>query len=507
MKKVLLIIFTILIICTCDNPFIQKKSGNPLDNESPDTYLFLQINSDSLALDDTSYTGTDTIVTKDTLITGLDTTSSQQVLHWWGEDGDGEVIGYYYQWDYQTEPVFTTQESDTFFVPIRQQYDNFNFRVWAVDNDSLRDPVPAKLTFPVRNSFPNISFRNNSNPDAPANNPNATSFTFPTRTFVWDATDPDGNQTIAKILWTLDDTTNWQELKRVKNGVLPNQITLENIEPGYHTFYAKAVDVAGAKSETIMFPDTTDDQVPNNWYVKEPVGDILLVDDYAKEQSSKEVQSFYTNLLQSKKIEIDTFSIWEIGNYKFNVANTLPYTMADIKGYLNYFKTVIWFSKIANNHLSEAGLGLTKYIKENGNLLIFNGSQQMPDTTWTFTDIDSVYSMNGDGELINKGVKINAHFGDEALNEKYTLELGEWIFWQVIALQPSDNRYIKKLYTMESSDSVEVPYVGEPCVAVHYEPDFIEGESIYFSLSLDICNGKNNVEDLIDYIINEEFED
>ena len=266
MKKIFVLIFAIFFIYHCDNPFIQEKNTNPLDNESPDTYLFLQIKGDSSAVDDTSFTGSDTIVTKDTLITGLDTTSSEQILHWWGEDSDGEVIGYYYKWDYQNQPVFTTKESDTFFVPIKQRYDNFSFKVWAVDNDSSRDPTPARLTFPVYNSFPNISFRNKSNPEAPPGNPDVVNYTFPTRTFVWDATDPDGNQTLTKILWALDDTSEWNVIER-QNGVLPDRVTLEEdvLTPGMeHTFYVKAVDVANAESETIMYPDTRDENVPNH---------------------------------------------------------------------------------------------------------------------------------------------------------------------------------------------------------------------------------------------------
>lgn len=514
MKKLSLLIFIIFLISKCDNPFIQEKKTDPLDNMAPDTYLFLQINSDTVAVDDTSYTDTDTLVTKDTLITGIDTTSSEQVLHWWGEDGDGEVVGYYYQWDYQSEPVFTDQESDTFFVPIRQQYDNFSFRVWAVDNDSTRDPVPAKLTFPVYNSFPNISFRNKSNPEAPPGDPNVTNYTFPNRTFVWDAIDPDGNQTITKILWALDDTTEWNVIER-EDGVLPDRITLTEdiLTPNMeHTFYVKAVDVANAESSTIMYPDTTDENVPNHWYVKPAAGNILLVDDFAQDQNTKNTQNYYKDILDNVTSDEDTISIWEIGSTlgeaAINRQNALPYTQTDIEANLNYFNKVVWFSHLGQNHLTDAGLALTRYIKNGGRLFITNGNEQMPDTTWTFTAIDSTFRLNPGGRFY-PGVKINAFFGDQDLNEQLTLETGQLIGNRVSALISKDQANVNDIYKVEHPDSadVNVPWTGTPTVGIHYEPDYIEGESIYFSLPLNYCDGLGNVEALIDYVINKEFED
>ena len=514
MKKIFVLIFAIFFIYHCDNPFIQEKNTNPLDNESPDTYLFLQIKGDSSAVDDTSFTGSDTIVTKDTLITGLDTTSSEQILHWWGEDSDGEVIGYYYKWDYQNQPVFTTKESDTFFVPIKQRYDNFSFKVWAVDNDSSRDPTPARLTFPVYNSFPNISFRNKSNPEAPPGNPDVVNYTFPTRTFVWDATDPDGNQTLTKILWALDDTSEWNVIER-QNGVLPDRVTLEEdvLTTGMeHTFYVKAVDVANAESETIMYPDTTDENVPNHWYVKPAVGEILLVDDFAQDQNTKNTQNFYKNIIDDVIPEDDTLSVWEIGSTlgesAINRQNALPYTQTDIEANLNYFNKVIWFSHLGQNHLTDAGLALTKYIKKGGRLFVTNGNEQMPDTTWTFTAIDSTFRLNPGGRFF-PGVILNAHFGSANLNEELTLETGQLIGNRVSALISKKQPNVSDIYTCIHQDSseVNVPWEGTPTVGIHYEPDFIDGESIYFSLPLNYCDGRGNVEDLIDYIINEEFDD
>ena len=166
-----------------------------------------------------------------------------------------------------------------------------------LDNDSLIDPTPARLTFPVYNTRPHIEFRLKSNPGAPPDNPDVISYTFPTRTFVWDATDADGNETIKSILWALDDTTAWNVIGRDEYGILMDQLTLTGLSTGSHIFYVKAKDIASAESNTIMFPDSTDDNVPNYWVVKPVLGDVLLVDDFALDQKNGTTQQFYADIL------------------------------------------------------------------------------------------------------------------------------------------------------------------------------------------------------------------
>jgi len=170
-----------VLINSCDqNPFHSDKESHRSANKPPETYLFL-------------FVSPDTTTTPDSLQgPGIDTTASKQILHWWGEDIDGEVVGYFYQWDYQQKAVYTKSEYDTFYVPIRSSYDEFTFKVWAVDNDSLIDPTPAVQMFPVYNTFPEIDFKVNSNPNMMGENPDVINYTFPTRTFYWDVYDADG---------------------------------------------------------------------------------------------------------------------------------------------------------------------------------------------------------------------------------------------------------------------------------------------------------------------------
>jgi hypothetical protein len=100
-------------------------------------------------------------------------THYRQILSWHGEDADGEVVRYEYQWrlDPATPPVdfdttwvglaapFVTATRDTFFLPVPTSGADtltHRFRVRAVDDKGLADPVPADLAVPVFNRAPHL---------------------------------------------------------------------------------------------------------------------------------------------------------------------------------------------------------------------------------------------------------------------------------------------------------------------------------------------------------------
>ena len=484
----LLSLLICLFIMCAKNPFHPEEKDDLKTNNPPETYLFLFVDTNNPTQESSA---TDS--------TGLDTTASMQVLHWWGDDNDGRVIGYYIQWDYDAEPKWTTTEYDTFFVPIRKDFDRFTFQVWAVDDDSLRDPTPAVQTFPVYNSKPIIDFKYNSNPPAPTGNPDVVAQTFPTRTFMWDAYDPDGRETIVAIKYALDDTTVWFELPGNQSSV-----TLTELSPGEHTFHVKAVDIAGAESNTISFPDLNDETSPNTWEVKEPIGDVLLVNDFAQDQNLYETQNFYRDILNNIVGE-NGYSVWEIGTTSaptVNPQNIIPYATADIKAYLGYFKSVIWFAHFGRPNLSYAGLSITQYIAEGGNIFITNGNQERPDTSWTFTDIDSVYRLNPGGRLFT-GVSVLASFTNTDTDTLYDLVVDKLIANPVNALIPGPDADVVYRMEPDSTASVIVPYKGSPPVGLRYTVG--SGRSIYFALPLHYCNRTGNLEELFRYVLFTEF--
>ena len=101
--------------------------------EYPETYI-------SIFSSDTIFTSTDSIgnitysvndtlnpnAVWDTLPNAFTTiTTSKQEIHWWGEDSDGNVEGYYYKWSSDSIWSYTNLESGVFYVPIRSNLDVF----------------------------------------------------------------------------------------------------------------------------------------------------------------------------------------------------------------------------------------------------------------------------------------------------------------------------------------------------------------------------------------------
>ena len=265
-------------------------------------------------------------------------TSSRQELHWWGEDTDGDIIGYRYKWSSDSSWTFTDLESGVFYVPIRSDLDVFSFEVKAVDNDGNEDLTPSRLIFPIKNSSPEISFRYLSNPLI-ADIGSDTTFTFPTRTFIWDLYDQDGNETIVDVFYAIDDTCEscWVRLDGDETS-----ITLTNINPGNHTFFVKCKDIAGAESNTIKFPDSANPSNAQFWIVKPVIGDILIVDDYPLDNANNALD-WYTGMMDTLTGS-EGYSYWEIGD-------ELPYSSVDVTANLNYYNTVIWYAAYNNTCL------------------------------------------------------------------------------------------------------------------------------------------------------------
>jgi len=122
-----------------------KSPSGPKQDQPPETHLFLVI-GDSLDQ-----------VSADTLPGRY---FSRQVLHWYGDDPDGEVIGYQWAWDDTSagQWTFTDKVADTFYVPIRDTMGYFTFSSGRWIMIQTLDPTPAIMTFPIINSPPEVNF-------------------------------------------------------------------------------------------------------------------------------------------------------------------------------------------------------------------------------------------------------------------------------------------------------------------------------------------------------------
>lgn len=308
----------------------ESSRKSPVSNQPPNTYLTLGVSPGEMP----------------------DTSASRKIMHWWGEDVDGRVVGYRYRWGKLVEDslqpgivldttwidspwVETNQDSALFYLPIRSASETFTFQVKAIDNEGAEDPSPAQVSYPIFNSRPTIAFRLNSNPIYER----GTFYTFRTRTFIWDAIDPDGDETIETIFYALDPLpgdTQWVELEGTAGSV-----TLRDLEIGQHTFWAKVRDLAGFESVRIHFPDSTVTTDPASWEVKQPVGDYLIVDDYALDVHNVHLNfykaifdSLYNGMVPGEGV---VYSVWEIGR-------DLPASPVDINETLMQFHKIYWFS-------------------------------------------------------------------------------------------------------------------------------------------------------------------
>ncbi|MCU0452025.1 MAG: hypothetical protein MUE68_00015 [Bacteroidetes bacterium] len=267
----------------------KEFANDPAPNQPPDTFLFLRPDS------------------------ALRETTSQQHLHWWGVDADGFVVGFFFSFD-STTWTYTARNDSLLALSFSRPDTTFHFYVAAFDNHGNGrydgtspygpepfldqnangrwdagepfvdvgsvDVTPAALRIPVANSPPQVSFVLRS--DVPET-------TYTVATFQWNATDFDGDETIDRIFYALDDTSSasrWRELDGsfksltlFRNRVLtpsdPPNYRNDSLSEGNHILYLKVRDIAGAVSNTIRMPEAG-----KRWYVREPKGDFLIVDDY-----------------------------------------------------------------------------------------------------------------------------------------------------------------------------------------------------------------------------------
>ena len=489
--------------------------SNPLEQKTPETYLSLIATDTIYAYQDT-VTGEwhydlgnipDTTQILDTLKNAFtDTFTSRHELHWWGEDSDGEVVGYQYRWNVDTVWSFTMEESGIFYVPIRTSFDVFSFEIAALDNDSLFDPTPSNVVFPVKNSPPSVSFRYLSNPQI-VDIQGDTAFTFPTRTFIWDLDDQDGVETITNVFYALDDTcdTCWTQLG-AESSVTLNETELN---AGFHTFYLRVQDIAGAESFIISYPDTLNEDEPNYWKVMPVVGNVLLVDDFPLDGYNNS-QMWFRTVLDSI-VGGDNYSVWEIGD-------ELPFSSTDITANLNYFDHVIWYAAYNNTAAAsdtylDASSSILSYVMGGGNL--FLNAPELEDSTFLFFPIDSSFIINTNGRLM-MGRTLHSQV-DSTLD----LELSKLIAIRVKSFIPATEdstsfpHFVSEdLYHLQEPQSGSDTWTGTPNVRSMgkfiISPSQESGEIVLMSIPIHngydpTLEGNGPAGKFIEYLLNEAF--
>ncbi len=491
-KLFIIIVIGLLTLAGCEL-FEELPVSSPFENAAPETYLSISSQSviyarldsvvcDSTGICDTSYSyyfeaDSTPPGDLDTLQNALQTVlASTQTMTWWGEDPDGDIIGYYYKWRHEQDWTYTTNESKTFIIPIRQAFGIFGFAVKAMDSDSLVDPTPAEIIIPIKNTPPVISFRYRSNPIV--TNPNVTEKTFPTRTFLWVVADDDGLETVDSIYYALDDTLSWNALPASEKGITLSEPELTF---GTHVFYLKARDIAGAESKIIHYPDINDDSTPNTWLVMDPVGDVLLVDDFPWDPKNNAMEWYRSILDTIPGVGFGGYSDWEIGS-------ALPFSETDVSATLGYFKHIIWHSATNGPETyGDASNPINQFLQNGGNIFI-NVTEIISSATVWFP-FDSTAVINPMGRLFS-GTTL-----ESSINTDLDLELSKLIPYRVrsfaindtSALDPVLGPYYTPLYRMPEATSTD-PWTGCPIVAAEYDHRSAinenAGKAILFSIPL-----------------------
>ncbi len=312
LKLLLFSLFLVIFLGSCLKPPV----SSPVENIPPETYCFIA--------------HVDTV----------DTVPAKVTLYWYGNDPDGEVVGYYYTLD-DKDTNFTTKTSETFIFRVEagDTYAVHKFEVWAVDNEDAVDPSPARVVIPVRNTPPTAFFiQDKLPPDT----------TLLAATFYFGATDLDGDQNILGFLYRLDVEPETLYHFIPKDSAC---VFLTNLPPGDRTIYLRAVDESYAMSP----------EVYHTWYVKPVVGRILLIDDADVNQAD----IFFRNFLET----------YYPGQYTtFRVESGLPYSFLDMDYAINElgFDLILWYTADQTEHFSPLISSFTRYLESGKKLVLIS---------------------------------------------------------------------------------------------------------------------------------------
>ena len=268
--------------------------------------------------------------------------STSKRISWWGDSPQGFVVGYRISFD-GINWGFTTKQDSTFFLSISGTDSTFRFYVAAVDDKGVIDPTPASNLYPVVNSNPTIAF------DYRFTVPDTV---FPVVTVLWTVNDPDGNNTIRNIYYSINDTNDYR--------AMPGNITQVTLTAdsglnlnGNNKIYIKAQDNAGAFSNISVMPDSN-----KTFYVKKNTARVLLVADFPLNDQTN-AYAYYNNAMDTVKYDVLDIKS-ENGRFTPKIIN--PMFVETLK----LFKVVIWSGgsgtpgNVANFSLAQSSLPFYK---------------------------------------------------------------------------------------------------------------------------------------------------
>jgi hypothetical protein len=281
-----------------------------------------------------------------------------QTIHWWGDDQDGEVVGYEYRWTSDPEQpgcglpaewTFTEETAKVFHLPVTDSIGSHSLEVRAVDDDGAVDETPATLGMPVTNNPPVVRiYDRGALPDT----------TFPALRIRWIGNDPDGDETIIGYRLWLDG--NRQNARFFSPFDTTASFVPEDFEERYgmRTLSMVAIDSGCDTSATVTY----------TWYVKEATGDVLLVDDITSEYAgNSRSDEFY---LQAMSSCVATYSELPLERYGGSVS--YPHNFPELA---KMFKTIVWYNdplRPGTESLELMDDIYPSYVQTGGNFLVIS---------------------------------------------------------------------------------------------------------------------------------------
>ncbi len=416
----------------------------------------------------------------------LNPTISRQTINWWGDDPDGIVVGFIYTFDAnaadvtewsESNPVagwtFTTERQETFVLTLSGTDTTFALRVKAVDDEGAADPTAATQDYAIVNSRPSVEFVLQT--DVPET-------TFTVANFTWRGSDLDGDDTIAKFQYVLDDTTNesaWTDLDPKSNSITLN--AAHGLTEGEHAFYLRAFDIAGAVSQIVRMPRSENDV----WFVKEPKSKFLLLDDY---NIADNTDAFYQEALGEL---VGDFDAWDI---KSNGGALEPVSTQAFTQTLLLFDRILWYADTDPN-LGKAQVSVIEFLEAGGKLIMTTGFKEFSSNQGdplAFSPVDSL------------GTKISRLTRNQIINPAEGFAEQGYPELQIsAAIIPNVFPVVPKLSSVPFYRLPEgtTRWTGQPAVGV------IDGKNtfVFFGLPLAALDAQGTVEEILGRILTEIF--
>lgn len=406
-----------------------------------------------------------------------------QELHWWGDDIDGEVVGYEYRWfqdpaepgcPMDTDWVFTDETSHEFHIPVTNGVvRTHRVEVRAVDNRQAADPTPSTLSLPVTNTPPTVRILDaNALPDT----------TYPAVLFKWEAEDPEGRETVEAFKVWLDG--NEENAKFVDGEDSTAAFGFDDFQGRYgeRTVYLFGVDT-GCDSSNLE---------THTWYVKEPTGNVLIVDDL---WSSAGAVDFVTN---NAYMGLMNACVGDFSKLDLEGFNGVTYAH-NYPGLFDVFDLVIWYDepvRAVSSTLPHARDAITEYTGGGGSFMLVSLTALGPQGAFFDEDmfevfgIDSLYWRPETAEAPNYSFECKTSWnitGSAGLGLDSLSVTGNTVGAKCMAKADSS----VSLYHIPPGTADVVQKVDYYVAVLNYHG---HGRAAVFTIPLIVCNGYGTLE-------------